>query len=289
VTVEPGRSHFSATEEETATEHRRSWRSRLLSLPGALTAILVSGVISVALGYYLPGVFSHASRSLNPVSGSRAAAPIISSVIDNTTPPFTMVIPPARTAGGSPGQACDNFRTWGMSRGGEDAGATSFNLVVQGNTNSSVLIYGIRAHILTRKTPLRGAVVLCPTAGTAVARPVRINLDTTGSGRFITSAPHSPFGYTVNKADLEVFQITAATSRCDCRWVLQVKALVAGHPRIFVVTDHGKPFETTAYDQTSPEYEWNYSNGWDVMVHGHSISHLPAGHELPATSPRSKV
>jgi hypothetical protein len=114
---------------------------------------------------------------------------------------------------------------------------------------------------------------------------VQIDLDTAGTGRYITSAPNSPFGFTVSKSDLEVFQITASTSRCDCRWVLQVEAIVAGQTQRFVVTDHGKPFETTAYNKASVRYEWNYSNGWYIIVGTHDVGQLPAHHELPATAP----
>ena len=231
----------------------------------------MAGVISTACTYYLPGLFSQASTP---------APPITLSVLDNTSPPFRMIVPQARTVGTSPGGECDNFRTWAIARGGEDAGTTSLGLVVQGNTDEPVYIYGIRADVLSRTSPAKGAVVFCPTAGYVTQRPVAIDLDTSGDGRYITKASDSPFGFTVSKSDLEVFSIAATTAQCDCKWVLQVEAVVNGKPEQFTVTDHGQPFQTSAYNQTAVEYEWNYTNAWDVMLGRRQISQLPAGSPL---------
>jgi hypothetical protein len=273
VTADSKHEPPSAPENSEPGGKKKSWHSRLWSVPGALGTLLVSGLISAGLAYYLPGIFKEAS---NPV------APITLTILDNLTPPFTMVVPQARTGSGSPGQACGDFRSWAMSRGGQDAGTTSFNLVVQGNTDSTVYIYGIRAHILSYMRPAAGTVVSCPTAGTVVPHPVKIDLDAARNGRYITSAARSPFGFTVSKSDLEVFQITATASRCDCRWDLQVKAVVAGQAENFVVTDHGKAFETTGYNPAAVQYVWNYSDGWDVKLGDRNVGQVPVGHRLPA-------
>lgn len=237
---------------------------------------MAAGVISAVCAYYLPGLFSEASTP---------ATPLTFSVLDNTSPPFTMIVPQAQTAGGSPGAGCGSFRTWVTSRGGEDAGATSLSLVVQGNTSASVYIYGIRADVLSRNSPSKGVVVYCPTAGFVTQRPVAIDLDTSGDGRYITKAPNTPFGFTVSNSDLEVFSITATTTQCDCKWVLQVEAVVNGQAKQFTVTDHGQPFETSAYNTSAVEYEWNFSNAWDVIRDQRQIAQLPTG--SPLTTPPS--
>jgi hypothetical protein len=274
VAEEPTESAASDDEHKPSSDNKKKgWRARLLSVPGALGTLVVSGVISTALAYYLPGLFSQASAP---------APPVMLSVLDNTSPPFTMIVPQARTANSSPGVACGNFRTWGISREGEDAGTTSLDLVVQGNTDSPVYIYGIRAEVLARNNPAKGAVVYCPTAGEVTPRPVTINLDASGDGQFITKAPNSPFGFTVSKSDLEVFSIAATTTQCNCKWVLQVEAVVAGKTEQFVVTDHGQPFETSAYNPAATEYEWNYNNGWYVVQGRRQIGQLPAGKLLAA-------
>jgi hypothetical protein len=231
----------------------------------------VAGVISTACAYYLPGLFSQASTPVQPITLS---------VLDNTAPPFTMIMPQAHTADGSPGPGCGNFRTWVISRDGEDAGTTSLNLVVQGNTDAPVYIYGIRADVLNRSSPAKGPVVYCPTAGYVTQRPVAIDLDTSGDGRYVTKAPNSPFGFTVSKSDLEVFSIAATTTKCDCKWVLQVEAVLNGQPEQFTVTDHGQPFETSAYNPSAVEFDWNYTNGWQVMLGKRQIGQLPAGRPL---------
>lgn len=258
---------------ENKNDKKRSWRERLLSVQGALGTLLVTGVISTACAYYLPGLFSQASTP---------APPVTFSVLENTAAPFTMVIPQAHAADGSPGAGCSDFRDWVISRDGQDAGTTSLSLVVQGNTESPVYIYGIRADVLSRHSPAQGAVVYCPSAGYVTQRPVDINLDTTGDGRYITKAPDSPFGFTVSQSDTEVFSISATTMRCDCTWVLQVEAVVNGQAEQFTVTDHGQPFETSAYNRSAVEYEWNYTNTWDVMLGQRQIGQVPAGRPLTA-------
>jgi len=76
--------------------------------------------------------------------------------------------------------------------------------------------------------------------------------------------------------------LAATTTRCNCKWVLQVEAVVAGKTEQFVVTDHGQPFETSAYNPAAVTYEWNYSNGWDVLLGRRQIGQLPAGKPLMA-------
>ena len=243
-------------------------------MQGVLGTLLVTGVISTACAYYLPGLFSQVATP---------APPVTLSVLDNATPPVTMIMPQAHTAGGSPGGGCGNFRTWVISRDGEDAGTTSLSLVVQGNTDAPVYIYGIRAEVLSRNSPAKGAVIYCPTAGYVTQRPVAINLDTSSDGRYITKAPNSPFGFTVGASDLEVFSIAATTTQCNCKWVLQVEAVVNGQTEQFTVTDHGRPFETSAYNRSTVEYEWNFTNAWDVVLGQRQIGQLPAGRPLIAS------
>jgi hypothetical protein len=278
VSDEPADKPSPAEDKENpkTDDKKRPWRKRLLSVPGALGSLVAAGVISAVCAYYLPGLFSEASTP---------ATPLTFSVLDNTSPPFTMIVPQAQTAGGSPGSGCGSFRTWVTSRGGEDAGATSLNLVVQGNTSASVYIYGIRADVLSRNSPSKGVVVYCPTAGFVTQRPVAIDLDTSGDGRYITKAPNTPFGFTVSNSDLEVFSITATTTQCACKWVLQVEAVVNGQAKQFTVTDHGQPFETSAYNTSAVEYEWNFSNAWDVIRDQRQIAQLPTG--SPLTTPPS--
>jgi hypothetical protein len=254
--------------DEKTDDKKRSWRERLLSVPGAIAGLVVAGVISTACAYYLPGLFSQAST---------AAPPLVFNVLDNTAAPFTMIMPQARIADGAPGGGCSNFRPWVISQDGEDARMTSLSLVVQGNTSVPVYIYGVRAEVLSRDSPAKGAVVNCPTAGYVTQRPVAINLDTSGDGRYVTKAADSPFGFTVSQSDLEVFSIAATTTQCNCTWDLQVEAVVNGQDRQFTVTDHGRPFETSAYSQSAVEYEWNYSNAWYVMQGQRQLGQFPAG------------
>jgi hypothetical protein len=262
--------------DEKSGDKKRSWRKRLLSVPGVLGGLVAAAVVSTACAYYLPGLFSQAST---------ATPPLVFDVLDNTAAPFTMIMPQARIADGSPGAGCSDFRPWVISQGGEDAGKTSLSLVVQGNTSAPVYVYGIRAVVLSRSSPERGAVVNCPTAGYVTQRAVAINLDTSGDGRYVTKAPDSPFGFTVSQSDLEVFSIAATTTQCNCTWDLQVEAVVNGQEQQFTVTDHGRPFETSAYNQSAVEYAWNYSNAWGVMLGQRQVGQVPEGSAPTAARP----
>src|ERR1700749_3465883 len=110
VSVEPSDPPASSAEnkeepkpDEKSNDKKRSWRDRLLSVPGAVGGLVVAGMISTACAYYLPGLFTQEPT---------AAPPLVFNFLDNTAAPFTMIMPQARIAEGSPGGGCGNFRPW---------------------------------------------------------------------------------------------------------------------------------------------------------------------------------
>jgi hypothetical protein len=255
----------------------RWWNPKLWSGPRWAASTVAVAVVAAAATYYMPGVFRSVS---NPVS------PITTTVVDNSTPPITMVVPAGRTAVGNPGPACSTFRSWGLSDGGVDAGDTEFSLLVQGtSSNSVVVVLGMRAQVVSRAAPLGGTVVSCPTAGEVASVPVKIDLDSSGQGQLVTSAPGTPFDRTVSSIDPENFDIGATASDAFYKWDLVVVASVAGQTKTFVVTDHGQPFETTPVPQGVTNYSWNYSNGWQPIAKAPGApAQIPVGTTLPATA-----
>ena len=105
----------------------------------------------------------------------------------------------------------------------------------------------MRAEVLSRRPPLSGALVFCPSAGAGQALSVGFNLDQPnpvalridnegelGPPRF--GRPYFKDGYlTLAKGEVAVLEVYARTSRCDCRWRIVIDALVDGRQQVLPV------------------------------------------------------
>lgn len=231
---------------------------KLATIPGAVLALVGTGLVSTAVAFYAPGLFGHFSQPPPPLFLHVQAMP---------TTPIDLVMDSAATAT-SPGSGCDTFYQWGHAHGGRDAGKTQLALVVQGQSDSNVFISGIRADIVAKAPLGNGVDVFCEGQGEVTPTQVSIDLDRSASG-YTRSGPGAPFGYTVNRTDTVVFDITARAEHFDYRWRLDVQAVVDGKTRTFVVDDAGRPFETTGVPATQAGYSWS-SDQWVRSVHGTS-------------------
>lgn len=245
---------------------RRSWAE--LSLEKKLSIVVVPLVVA-AIGAGVPllaadGGGETVSRSDDGGADSTRKAPVAASVIPDTEPPITMIVPSGRTEGSSPGPDCDSFRAWALKIGGVDAGRTRFRLLVQSNTHDPVFVAGLRARISSKQPPASGVVVTCPAQAGLSERRVRIDLDKSSEGQYVRSGREQPFNFVLSRGESEVFNVTAKTRQNAFRWVLQVDAVVAGTHKVITVTERGKPFATSAYDRNGGAYYWNYADAWDL-------------------------
>jgi hypothetical protein len=258
---------------------RKSRLARLLTLPRAAAGVAGVAVITGLVGYFLPRILNSATAS--------ATTPLYSRVLDDSEPPLLLLIPPARTVGSAPsGPTCEAFLSWARSAGGVDAGTTRFSLVIQGNTDAALYIAGVRAHLVSTAAPDSGALVECPTQGEVKPHKIVIDLESAARGRYVTNASGSPFGVTVGKGESEVFDVTASTQRHTFSWLLEVKAIIAGQTRVLLISDHGRPFQTTPLGPLKSTYQWSAEGEWrEIIGHRPTSRTLRAGAELRGAHP----
>jgi hypothetical protein len=144
-------------------------------------------------------------------------------------------------------------------------------MVASGNSQRAIVLTGLKVRILRRRPALQGTLVdtqpYPPTAcGAAVFQAGTVNLDTspptwipetsTGPAAAARTAPVK-FPYEVSVSDPEPFIFTITTQRCDCTWTLELDWVAGSTNGKNLITDNGKPFETTAAGNL-PYIEWGY-------------------------------
>jgi hypothetical protein len=152
----------------------------------------------------------------------------------------------------------------------------------------------LRARVVARGPPVQGTGFQCPTAGDQEIRAVQINLDEPNPiGRVSKQGRQRPVSFTVSGDETEVFDITAVTRRCHCRWVVEMVTVQDGEERLVTVRDGDEPFATTPlpgdsvhpFGRGRPYYSWDWStrrwiaypNGFD----GESKTFAPSRAPLP--------
>jgi hypothetical protein len=153
----------------------------------------------------------------------------------------------------SPGEGEVAREAWGRAMGGTNAYSTGFRVVIQGTSQSSVVLTGLSIRVLERRPAPRGTVVDAIGAGGAPARYFTVDLDepapeavfdfgesSAGSDRRIS------FPYHVTESEPEVFFIFAGAQRCDCTWVAELSWSAEGRSGVAVIDDDGRPFRTVS-------------------------------------------
>jgi hypothetical protein len=267
---------------------RKRLIAKLKTLPGAALATLATAAVGASVAYFAP-------RMLDRITGEdrpRVSLQTNPAEIDTFSDlPQWFLVPRGQQASGNPGQGCMGFHSWGASVGGVQAVETNLRVIVQGG-GDQVLISGIRARVLDRKHPLAGTGFECPSAGAAEIRAVRIDLDEPDpTGQVIEGGDEGPVAFTVAENETEVFDITAFTERCYCKWVLELVTTQGGDEEVITVPEDETPFETTAlpvnrspfgFSTVRPHYAWNYTDSWSKTVGDAPADEFPAsGDPLP--------
>jgi hypothetical protein len=242
---------------------QRAWYARALrrlaTVPGAVGGALFAALIAWVVPTYAPKLFSHVHQG-PPIEATLLSNPaLIDSFGDDGQ---AALIPAGRKLVGTPGQGCTNFHDWQHGLGGIDIQTTRFRLILRGNREGGVLVQAMRARVLSRGAPARGTPVACPPAGAAAVRAVEIDLDSRNPlGHYVTLAGNRPLSFSLKQNEREVFDVTAFTKRCFCRWRLDVVAIVGDHEETMTIGDGARPFQTTA-PRGSQVYDWDYENRW---------------------------
>lgn len=271
---------------------RRRIKKTLKTVPGKLAAALLTAVVGAAVAYFLPGILD----SLTGKDELQISVQTDPAKIDTFNDLAQMVIVPySQHAGGDPGGGCGGFASWAEGVGGIDASRTDFRVVVQGGSET-VYIGGIRARLLERNQPLSGVGFRCPSAGVAEVRSVVIDLDQRGSdpvGVWVVGGAEKNISFTVAPGETEIFDVTAHTEACFCKWVLELETTQGGEEKVVTVEDHGRPFETTAWGgapvweappplHLPPFYDWNWSDEkWEAVRNVDQRTEYLPGKPLP--------
>lgn len=243
-------------DSHTSTRHKLFGTGRRAAT--TLGTVFTTAVISWAVAFYAPGVASH--KTENAVVTDVQDDPFGISTFNNLSVemfvPASAVSPRPRNP---PIDYCNGFHDWGRSLGGADVNTTHLRLIVQGTTDSAVIITGLSARVLDRKA-VNGLYVECTSEGEAQIRVLTVNLDSPNpSASYHVEGRLSPFGFTLKKGETEVFDVAASTSSSMMTdWDLILHLTVDGKEQSIEVQDRGKPFRTVA-EHTAKWYVWNGS------------------------------
>jgi len=106
----------------------------------------------------------------------------------------------------------------------------------------------------------------------------------------VSGSKRSNVAFTVGPNETEVFDITAWTTHCYCKWLLELVTTQDGNQKVVTVTDGGDEFETTAWSPnpldefpefTGPYYSWGQGT-WYLQSGNDLGDEYPAGPTLPA-------
>jgi hypothetical protein len=246
------------------------WR-RLAAILGGLAIAAVTTVVTWAA---TKGVttFDRAVTARDPVTVSVQSNPSLAAGFAGTSVDLRL---PARAQPGSgPGQFCRGFRPWAQERGGVDAGVSRLQIVVQGETEGRLLISEARAVVLERNASEAGIDVRCPSAGEAEFRALSVDLDAPDTRAQYESGDGRPFGFTLDKGEIETFLVTATASRADYAWYIELVVVAEGKPVTIRVDDGGRPFRTSP-PAAGRVWEWDYESAWYPSDGGDPVP-LPA-------------
>jgi hypothetical protein len=160
----------------------------------------------------------------------------------------TFVMPSDDAASGPPPPGGRHqWRAWLRPLDAYDGGATDVRVSVWGSSPATVVIDGLLIQVVERTDPT-GHVLQSPAGGPgAPTRSLRVDLDVEPcvvEYRDDAGTSVEPFVMTMSPGDVEVFHITASTTR-RCRWTAELHITVNGEPRTAYLDDGGQPFRTS--------------------------------------------
>jgi hypothetical protein len=274
------------------SENKKTLVSTLKTLPGAALAALATAVIGALVAYFAPGALDRLTgedRLQVRLETNPATIDTFSSLSHYA------LVPRGQRVSGNPGEGCAGFYPWISDFGGVPAGETNFRVIAQGGGDQT-LISGIRARVIERKPPLSGTGFLCPSQAGLKVRSVALDLDDPnptgqvveyGTGQVVEKGKGAPVSFTVSEDETEVFDISATTEECYCKWVLELVTTQDGDEEIISLPGDGSPFETTAWpaSQDRPIYTWDpFQPSWSLSEASGATEYPADATELPELS-----
>jgi hypothetical protein len=194
-----------------------------------------------------------------------------------------VIIPAGHRVKGDPGPSCGSFYSWGHLNGGVQPNPR-FQIIVQGDSSDAVLISGIQINTVRRAPPIRGIDAVCPSAGNASIRTLKVDLDAPGQPLIYANPSYQgePIAFTLMKGETEIFDITASTSQYSYSFYVDLDLIVNGKSQTMRVGVDGAnsnaPFRATAYIGQQ-HWVWDYSSTWNAADLNYLPQHNPDGTE----------
>lgn len=154
--------------------------------------------------------------------------------------------------------ACNGRHLWARSLGGIDVHNTLAKVSVTAASGHQVQVVGVeRVPVGDRRSPAVGTLLGCPGGGEVVpVRHIDLNLDT-NKYQFFDGKSGTPvdMNLSIGAGTTEVVDILAHTLENDWTYRLELKLLVDGKAKDYVLSDSGRAFRTSA-GLNAKHYRW---------------------------------
>jgi hypothetical protein len=167
---------------------------------------------------------------------------------------------------------CDSLMVTAKSAGAVDVEVVREALVLEGGTHRDVSIVDMHAKILRREPALRGAEILCQSAGAVGAIGVVFNLDEARPfARKLTQpeslefdGPYFAHGNIVRlvKGEIQPFELIGLSSRDYVEWEVEAEIIVDGEAQTITIDNDGEPFRVSGSPPDKTGYERYYEFQW---------------------------
>ncbi|MDI5912414.1 MULTISPECIES: hypothetical protein [Streptomyces] len=246
-------------QDDSAAGEKKQWRELLFSLPGLIVTTVVVGVASWAVTYLTTAMETWGKDAESVVTVSVETNPAkIGGFSDQS---IVGVVPIGTRPATGPGGGCSTFHDWLTKNGGVDAGKSKLQVAVQGSASHQVQINNLRVIVVKRDKPPPTVGLTCPSAGNANLRPIDIDLDQALPRAKYKATDGRPFGFTVNKGEIETFLVTALAKHARYAWYLELDVTSEGKTSTLRVDNKGKPFRTAPLPNP-PMWSWDYDSTW---------------------------
>jgi hypothetical protein len=165
----------------------------------------------------------------------------------------------------NPPTTCDNWPDWAPSEGAVDVGTTTLVLTIQSARKAAISIEGIEVEVTARrKPPAPGAYALCEVTGGASSSPLQMEVNLNEEPAQVhwidAGTPTTPMNVTLAEGESEKFWLRVWTSRCDCTWRANLRAVVDGKVEKYPINDDGNAFRTVAGFAGLRLWAYDYEN-----------------------------
>lgn len=165
--------------------------------------------------------------------------------------PFGVLFPRPHDEVEIPEDAFIGEDSWAYDLGAIDAGKTQVEIILQGATDTPVILRGLDVRVLDRRPPLEGTYLDWLGGDALDIRYIDVDLDhdpptlDAGNCCFAELTKWS-FPLRVSSTEPEIIFVTAKTDTCDCSWVADLRYVYEGEERVLTIDNEGEPFRTTA-------------------------------------------